>query len=226
MNSKTNFISKPIKALVLISLLSIVLMSVRIFHTGNTSYIFLLWNLFLAWVPLAPAMILRKIQQEHGKKISKLIFLPLFCLWLLFFPNAPYLVTDLVHVNYQYGARYWFDLILIYVFALSGLSTGMMSLYWIHQVVKGIFNSFWGWMMVVSSSILAGYGVYLGRILRWNSWDLFANPWQLLQDSTTQIYDQTAQAITLVFGLLLFCTYFLFISLIHYKYETYGSIQS
>lgn len=225
MHSTTNFISKPIKALALSALLSVILMFSRIFLTENTAYIFLSWNLFLAWVPLILAFMLRKIHRTQHRPFSKIMLWPLFSLWLLFFPNAPYLVTDLVHVNYQYGAKYWFDLALIYLFAFSGLSTGMMSLYWVHQVIKEIFSPFWGWTMVVCCSLLAGYGVYLGRILRWNSWDLFANPWQLLQDSTTQIYDQTAQAITLVFGLLLFCSYFLFISLLHYKYETYGSIQ-
>ena len=226
MNSTTNFISKPIKALALSALLSVILMFSRIFLTGNTAYIFLSWNLFLAWVPLLLAFILRKIHRKPGRPFFKIMLWPLFSLWLLFFPNAPYLVTDLVHVNYQYGAKYWFDLVLIYLFAFSGLSAGMMSLYWVHQVIKEVFNSFWGWLMVACCSLLAGYGVYLVRILRWNSWDLFANPWQLLEDSTTQIYDQTAQAITLVFGLLLFCSYFLFISLLHYKYETYGSIQN
>ena len=226
MNSKVNSISKPVKALALSALLSLILMFSRIFLTGNFTYIFLSWNLFLAWVPLVMAIIIRKLHLEHPHRFSQITFWPLFAMWLLFFPNAPYLVTDLVHVNYHYGAKYWFDLVLIYLFAFSGLSTGMMSLYWVHRTVKQIFGTFWGWSMVACSSMLAGYGVYLGRILRWNSWDLFANPMQLLQDTTSQIYDQTAQAITLVFGLLLFCTYFLFISLLQYKYETYGPIQN
>ena len=226
MNTTTHLLSKPVKALAIIAFLSIILMFSRIFLTGNISYLFLAWNLFLAWVPLMLAFLLRKIHREHNRPVSRILLLPLFSLWLLFFPNAPYLVTDLVHVNHQYGAKYWFDLVLIYLFAFSGLSTGMMSLYWVHQMVKEIFNPFCGWLMVICCSLLAGYGVYLGRILRWNSWDLFANPLQLLQESATQIYDQTAQAITLVFGLLLFCTYFLFLSLLQYRYETYGRIQN
>ena len=226
MNLKVNYISKPIKALALIAALSLILMFSRIFLTGNMSYIFLAWNLFLAWVPLILAMIIRTVHRDGSNRFSGLILWPLFLIWLLFFPNAPYLVTDLVHVNYQHSPKYWFDLVLIYLFAFSGLSTGMMSLYWVHQVIKEIFSPFWGWLMVICSSLLAGYGVYLGRILRWNSWDLFAHPWQLLQDSTSQIYDQTAQAITLVFGLLLFCAYFLFISLLQHKYETHSHIQN
>ena len=224
MKSKVNNISNPIKALAFSTMLSVILMFFRIFLTGNISYIFLSWNLFLAWVPLILAIIIRNVHRRGSSQFSKMALWPLFSLWLLFFPNAPYLITDLVHVNYQYGAKYWFDLVLIYLFAFSGLSTGMMSLYWVHQVIKETFSPFWGWLAVTCSSLLAGYGVYLGRILRWNSWDLFAHPWQLLQDSASQIHDQTAQAITLVFGLLLFCTYFLFINLLQYKYETYGRI--
>ncbi|MDN5211165.1 DUF1361 domain-containing protein [Fulvivirgaceae bacterium BMA12] len=200
-------------------------MSARIFITGNITYIFLSWNLFLAWVPLALAFMLRKTYHQGDHPLSKVVLMPLFSLWLLFFPNAPYLVTDLVHINYHYGARYWFDLVLIYLFAFSGLSTGMLSLYWVHQVIKEMFSPIWGWLAVAGSSLLAGYGVYLGRILRWNSWDLFTHPLQVLKDSTLQIHDHTAQAITLVFGLLLFSIYFLFISLLQYKYEPYGQIQ-
>ena len=105
MNSKVNSISKPVKALALSALLSLILMFSRIFLTGNFTYIFLSWNLFLAWVPLVMAIFIRKLHLERPHRFSRITFWPLFALWLLFFPNAPYLVTDLVHQSEALGNK-------------------------------------------------------------------------------------------------------------------------
>lgn len=216
--------NKPLMALLLSAVFSLLLMVIRIIITGNITYIFLAWNLILAFVPLLMAGLFKKLLPKAKKRLVKLTLLVVFAVWLLFFPNAPYIVTDLVHLNATYHHKFWYDLILIYLFAFSGISAGMFSLYWVHQGVQKLLGKAIGWILVIGTSFLAGYGVYLGRILRWNSWDLLMHPFYIIYESIHQLNDHTAQVITLSFALLMGCTYAMFISLLQYKQESYENI--
>ncbi len=216
--------NKPMMALLLCASLSTLFMGIRIIITGNFTYIFLLWNLFLAFVPLGLSWLFKRMVKTSTNTIGKFLLLFTFGFWLLFFPNAPYIITDMVHLTNSYTQKFWYDLILIYLFAFSGISAGMYSLYWIHQGVHQLFGQWTGWVVVVISAFMAGYGVYLGRILRWNSWDILSDPFYIVYHAANQLTDHTAIVITVSFALMMSCTYAVFISLLQYKQEPYERI--
>jgi uncharacterized membrane protein len=135
----------------------------------------------------------------------------LLALWLLFFPNAPYILTDLYHLNGGNQAPLWFDLVLVILFAWTGLLFGFLSL----ADIEGIFlRRLPRWMVAGISScmlVLGSFGIYLGRYLRWNSWDVLRNPFKLLDNIGDRIVNPSAYprtwGMTLMMGLLLNAMY-------------------
>jgi uncharacterized membrane protein len=167
------------KALAVGSLLSILMLTARIIFTGEITFIFLIWNLFLAWIPLYFSIKLVKTTTENKSGIKALAF----CMcWLFFFPNAPYLITDLIHLKPRIGVPYWFDILLITSFVWNGLLLCFASLIKVHHVIAKKWGTRQGWVFVIISLILSGYGIYLGRFLRWNTWDILLNPINLIHD--------------------------------------------
>ncbi len=150
-------------------------------YRGYT-FLFLAWNLFLAWIPYLMAMLLEN-KAKCGK--SWWLLLPIFAGWLLFFPNAPYIVTDLLHLRHRPPLPLWYDLLLIFSFAWTGLMLGFLSLLKVHRVLDKVMGKTIGWTVVLISIALTGFGVYLGRFLRWNSWDVVTQPFALLKDIGT-----------------------------------------
>lgn len=153
----------------------LILLLMRIIHTRTISFAFLPWNLFLAFLPLLFSHWLHKTQD----KISALCMLGL---WLLFFPNAMYIVTDLFHLHDSASVPQWFDLLLLFSAALTGVLMGMTSLYNVERYLQTKLSARQLHMVIFGTSLLCGYGIYLGRYLRWNSWDVFAQPFGLLLD--------------------------------------------
>ena len=197
--------NRQINALLMSSILCTALMAGRIYMTQNITYIFLGWNLFLAWVPIYFAARLKNHVLNNKFKYWK--YAMLYVLWLLFFPNSPYIITDLIHIQGNHNSINWYDSLLIFSFAFTGLSTGILSLHWVQQASSKAFNNIVGWLITVASSLLAGFGVYAGRMLRWNSWDLFTDPLHLLKEALSQVNDHTAQSMTLAFGLFILSSY-------------------
>ena len=193
-------------------LLLIVLSYVR---SSNITYFFLAWNLFLAWVPLLFAWLWEN-RLAYGT-LRKWKSVVMFGLWLLFFPNAPYLITDLVHLNNRFNPALWADTLLLFSCAFAGLVVGIYSLYIIHRVLTFYMPGFMCWIIVTMSILLSGFGIYLGRVQRWNSWDLFTNPISLLGDAFYQLGNPQALKMTLGFSVLLFIVYFMFKTLVHYE---------
>lgn len=151
----------------------------KIVYGRGKTYLFLVWNLFLAWVPYGIALSIRWIDHRYKSKIIS--GLTLFT-WLLFFPNAPYIITDFLHLGYRTSIPEWYDLILIFSFAWTGLILGYLSLREVQLFLQKRLGSTIGWMFSFTAILLCGFGVYLGRYLRWNSWDIIANPIELLTD--------------------------------------------
>ncbi len=151
----------------------VALVGFRVERTGSGQFLFLIWNLFLACVPLFASRLLRA---AHKKKASDSLQLGLAGLWLLFLPNAPYILTDIVHLQPASTGLYWYDLGLLLSCAGTGVLLGYSSLSDVHRILEERFGPRWGWGVVVSTLILSGYGVYLGRVMRWNSWDVIVNP--------------------------------------------------
>jgi len=191
-------------ALVLVSLFSVALVAARALYSGQVAYIFLVWNLFLAWLPLLFAWM-----AVYWQKRPFLALAAAF-LWLLFFPNAPYLVTDLIHLRARFPVPLWYDLILLLDFALLGLFLGFVSLRIMHRLVNGRLGGVAGWMFVLVVLGVGGLGVFIGRFLRWNSWDLFVRPLSLMGDVWGSLGEPRTVAISGLLALLMLFAYIIF----------------
>jgi uncharacterized membrane protein len=163
------------------SALSVSLLALRMVKVDAGYFFFLVWNLFLAWLPFLFAT----AAFAARRRVAATAVFGL--LWLLFLPNAPYLLTDLIHLRWVEGAPIWYDLMMFLCFAFSGLMLGLTSLNLIQTVVEERGGRLVGWLFVVATMGLSGYGIYLGRFLRWNSWDVLTNPLGLAGDILTML---------------------------------------
>jgi uncharacterized membrane protein len=180
----------------------IALLACRALYVGYISYIFLLWNLFLAWVPFRLSLLFKKIKRKQPWKQ-----ILVFALWLLFFPNALYIVTDLIHLDNASTVPVWFDAILIFTSSVTGLLFAFASLHKAEVFLKQRMN-----MALVKNfapiSLFAGsFGVYIGRFLRWNSWDVVTNPFILLHQIGACFYSPVQHYKSWVVTLLLTCLF-------------------
>jgi uncharacterized membrane protein len=173
-------------------LFSCILVGIRIFHTGKITFIFMIWNLFLAYVPYAIStwITARGARQARGartarERLIRLFTALLFPTWLLFIPNSFYILTDLYHLadNHRNSlVPEWFDLSLILSFAWNGLLLGILSVRQIEKILIPQASIFQEWLFLYPVMWLNALGVYTGRYLRYNSWDIISNPFQLLSD--------------------------------------------
>ncbi|MBX3014609.1 MAG: DUF1361 domain-containing protein [Caldilineaceae bacterium] len=191
--------------------LSISILGMRYYYTGGSfTYGFLVWNLFLAWLPLVSALLLWSIHQSMPR--ARLLQWPLLLSWLAFFPNAPYLVTDFLHLTTRQNVPLWYDLLLIFSFAWNGLVLGFTALWIVQEVLAAQYNRVFSWLVVGFALATSGYGIYLGRFLRWNSWDLLFNPGLLASDIVRHLTDPLAHprtiGVTLLFSSFMAIAYF------------------
>jgi len=212
---KIQLLNTPVMALLQLSAFCILLMGISFTHSSNITYFYLGWNLFLAWVPLILAQIWHyRLQQKTLKKWKSLV---MFGLWLLFFPNSPYLITDLVHLDTRFNASIWSDTLLLFSCALAGLVVGLYSLHIVHKILQQHFSALKAWSIILISIGLTGFGIYLGRVQRWNSWDLFTDPLSLLSDIFIQLSNPQAIKMTIGFSALLLIVYYMLKTVIGYE---------
>jgi uncharacterized membrane protein len=181
---------------------------VRYWRTNTVRFGFLPWNLFLAWVPFICALIVGTLAERRNSWPAVTFF---GIVWLLFLPNAPYLMTDLVHLGPVREAPFWFDVLLMCSFAVNGLLLGFASLAIVQQQVRRRFGATWSWVLALASLSLCGYGIYLGRFLRWNSWDALDSPGMLVRQLSTlsdPLSQPAAVIVSLLFGSFLVLCYF------------------
>ena len=195
------------------SLFCVALVLVRNVHTGNVNFRYLIWNLFLAWIPFALAVF---VYDRWRRRRTGMLLLALGGLWLLFFPNAPYIATDFVHLQRSALVPYWYDAVTIAAFAWVGLMLGFASLYLMQTVVRQWRGVVAGWIFAVFAIGLCSLGIYLGRFLRLNSWDALEHPSVLPRIAHAVARDpfayQEAIAVTVLFTLALSFAYFLLYS--------------
>lgn len=200
-------------ALLLSSLMSFAIVLFRIYYSGKETYIFLIWNLFLAWVPLISALAFWYFSR-HGLRSLPLLAL-FFGGWFLFFPNSPYIVTDFLHLAPRQNVPLWYDLLLIFSFAWNGLILGFTSLWIVQGVIEQMVGRFLSWLVVLGTLVTSGFGIYLGRFLRWNSWDVLTDPRALAGDIYVRLVDPLAHpqtlAVTILFSGFLTVTYLTFV---------------
>jgi uncharacterized membrane protein len=196
-----------------LTLLVYAMVGVRIAYSGNLNYGALIWNLFLAWIPFGLALF---VYDGFRRGAARFPLIAGGALWLMFFPNAPYIVTDIKHLRTWGGMPIWYDAILVGAAAWAGLALGFVSLYLMQAVVRRLAGAVNAWLFALAVLALSSFGVYLGRYLRWNSWDLIVRPEQVLGDVWAGISNPLAYphavAVTVVFTAFLAATYLAFYS--------------
>lgn len=145
----------------------------------SPTFVFLLWNLFLAWIPYLMAL---KAERLHRRGAGKFRVSLVLLVWLAFLPNAPYIITDFVHFRHLPPVPFWFDLTLFFATACLGLILGLLSMYEVHQILKRWFSDVFAAFLILFFMGLCGFGVWLGRFQRWNSWDIVTRPEALFRD--------------------------------------------
>jgi uncharacterized membrane protein len=133
------------------------------------------WDLFLAWVPLGAAVALEWHHRKNPRR-NWVLLGALAIIWLLFFPNAPYLVTEFVHLGPTHDAIWCCDLVVILLIAWNGVLLGFASLYLVQQVVREHLGASTSWIVASACLALASLGISMGRFERLNSWDALVNP--------------------------------------------------
>lgn len=190
------------------------LILIRIKLTHSLFYAFLVWNLFLAAIPY---FITQTLQYYSGRTISKWVLTLLFLIWLLFLPNSPYIITDLIHLQNKNSTLLWFDLFLIFVFAMNGLLLGLLSMIDMYGIVQKRFSKKLAGPLILMICALCGYGVYLGRFLRFNSWDILIKPQSLFVQIAHSFQKPMVWAMTLAFGGFLLILFLLLQSVLKRK---------
>ena len=192
----------------------ITLVVARVGYSNTTSYVGLIWNLFLAWIPFVLAYLAYALSWRR-----KLVYfaIPVFALlWLIFFPNAPYILTDFQHLSYQVSnVPVWFDVIMLVWFAWTGFLLGVISLYLMQNIVRREFGRAVGWFFVLVVSLLSGGGIYIGRFVRWNSWDILSNPFGIATELVNQAMDPSLRSIGFI---SLYALFFLFVYITLYAF--------
>jgi len=198
----------------LMGILSVFCFALSLFRmelSGTRHFLFLNWNLFLAFVPWLFTVILT---MSPNLQKSRWAVFGMLGVWLLFFPNASYILTDLFHLSHNSSMPIWFDLVLILSFAWTGLLYGFLSLWNLEELMEQFLSK----KVITALSVLllfvSSFGIYIGRYLRWNSWDILHHPTKLMGDIGDRIinpFDHTRTwGVTVFMGLFLTMLYFTF----------------
>jgi uncharacterized membrane protein len=172
--------SQSFYPLVLSTLMAAAFYTFRVFYSGTTNYSNLVWNLVLAWLPYIISIIASSVYRTNPKNWGVIFFLVFF--WLIFFPNAPYIVTDFYHLGPRPPVPLWFDISLLAIFAFTGCFLSIASLRSIQIIMEGFFGRVIGWFFALFALGLGSLGVYLGRFGRFNSWDIFLEPKSVIKE--------------------------------------------
>lgn len=202
---------KEFYSLTVLSILCLAIYCLRVYLSGSLFFMFLIWNLFLAFIPWAISTVL--VISPRLRRI-KVISFGLMISWVAFFPNAPYILTDLVHLRHNLSMPLWFDMIMILTFAWTGLLFGFASLRDVALLCRQKLNVTVVNLLISGFLFLASFGIYIGRYLRWNSWDIVSRPGELMADLMDIILNPSvhpkAWGMTLLLGVMLNIIYWTF----------------
>jgi uncharacterized membrane protein len=181
------------------------LLTARIIISGQLDYIFLAWNLFLAWFPYVFSQQLN----EDNSRWKNILFA---AAWLLFLPNAPYIITDFLHLRQRPPVPYWLDILLLFSAAVNGLLLFLLSVQRVDQFLERKFGSRKAAGAVFLAFFLCAFGIYIGRYLRWNSWDILTRPADLVTDIAERVINPfdhfKTWSVTFLFGIFLLVIYY------------------
>ena len=202
MNNLKTLINTRFQLLTFVALsmiLSGFLLLFRIKLNHSFYYLFLVWNLFLAFIPFCITLYLRS--KTHISKTKLFVF---FTIWLLFLPNAPYIITDLLHFKRSTGTFLWLDILMVVSFALNGLMLFYLTLLDMETILKKFISAKKINFVLFFIFFLTGFGIYLGRFLRFNTWDILQHPEMLIESIFKILISPTqhleAWAFTCCFG--------------------------
>jgi uncharacterized membrane protein len=163
------------------SAISVMLAKARMAYSDTNDYSTLIWNLSLAWIPFVFATLAYVV--SWSRRLLYLVVPICAFIWLIFFPNAPYILTDFQHLSTNANnAPLWFDVFMLIWFAWTGLLLGVVSLHFMQEIVTRAFGRTTGWFFAILVTILSSMGIFLGRFNRWNSWDILGDPVPIAQD--------------------------------------------
>jgi len=209
---------------VALSMLScLVLVLVRYGLTGRFSQSYLIWNLVLAAVPVLIARYGTMLaSRQTTPKRSRVFAIGSFMVWLVFYPNAPYVFTDFIHVvrRANLGAvalpwlsqadLLWYDIVMNAAFAFIGHYMGLVSMYIMHGAMRAMFGRVAGWSLMVPAILLSGFGIHIGRFSRFDSWDLIMQPVQTVRVISQSLSDPAALLFSTAFAFFIALTYIIF----------------
>lgn len=200
------------KQILIIFAFATILNLLRLYLFGTTSFLYLFWNIFLAFVPFFISSIL--FIKTTKQNIVRPFFVIGFVLWLLFFPNAPYVITDFIHLGRIHGVPVMFDIFVIFSSATVSLLLGLYSLEHIEKVLSLKFSKKVTDIIIAISILFASFGMYLGRYLRFNSWDFFISHKFLLSSIWSAF---TGPNSTNVYTYTILFFFFIYISYLSFK---------
>jgi uncharacterized membrane protein len=208
-------------SMIICSGVSVLLWVIRWVKSDTTVYASLNFNLFLAWIPAVFALIAYNAYRK-GSCFGAVIALVCAAIWLLFFPNAPYLITDIVHLRPRVEEMpYWFDQILYMAFAFTGCYLGMVSLILMQGLVRRSLGTIVSWIFALGALVAGGFGIYIGRFLRFNSWDLLTNPIPLFKEIFSWFRhpksNSDAFIFALTFSLFFAAVYFVVVAILNLR---------
>ena len=196
------------------TIFSVIIWRVRAQVSGTMNYDFLIWNLFLAWIPFIIAYFTYTATLNRRQVLVVVPIAAFF--WLIFFPNAPYILTDFQHLAGVWrDVPTWYDVMLLIWFSFTGLLLGMVSLFLMQEIIRREFGRWVGWSFVAIVAGLSSVGVYVGRFLRWNSWDIFFHPAGMAEYTLQRAQDPSLQSILFT---SLFGAFFLFLYITLYTF--------
>ena len=197
-------------------LICILLVLARVAYTDTTRHAGLIWNLFLAWIPFILAYFAHAIS---WRRIWLYVVIPIIAfLWLLFFPNAPYMLTDLQDLARAggVGAPLWYDVIIVGWCSWTGMLLGVISLYLMQDIVTRTFARWLGWGFVFVISAASSFGIYIGRFVRLNSWDILQDPAETTMEILGLVIDPSLRLAAFT---VLYTVFFLFVFLLLYSFS-------
>ncbi len=184
-----------------------ILLQLRFEWATDFTFAWLYWNLALAWVPYVCSVLALWLQRRNFTWLLLLVG----GIALLFLPNAPYLATDFIHLRSRADAPEFFDASLLLAFAAAGWFLGLVSMHIWRSIIEVLVGQAAGRAFLVLAAFASGFGVYLGRVDRWNSWDPVRRPGRLVVRTAHEVLAPQAHPqmvwITLAFGALLLLTY-------------------
>ncbi|MDX2001343.1 MAG: DUF1361 domain-containing protein [Chitinophagales bacterium] len=210
LSSKQNFLVELLILAVSMAF-SVLLSMVRVYFSHSIMYFFLNWNLLLAFIPYVVALMLPDTSAS-----SKRYGLVLLGVWLLFFPNTFYIITDLFHLRHVRSVPLWFDTLLIVSYAWNGIVLGCLSLRRVQVYLRIVYGELLAFMGTIAFLMLASFGIYLGRYQRWNSWDIIAQPvglfWEIFQMLRHPFHHLSIWMMICLIGTFLCLCYFTFLT--------------